>query len=102
MAKEKTNLNSMVVGLIPGLIVPLLTSFLFYASQDMYGVQTYGGFLRYAISYGVVSQVLSVSLLGNLGVFFLFIWTNRNKSARGVILATFIYGLFILIYKFFL
>ncbi len=99
MTKQKQSFNSLVVGIIPGLIVPLITVYLFYLTNDVYGVQSFSGFINYVIKYGVISQVLSVCLLGNLAIFFLFIWTNRYKSARGVIGATFLYALVIIILK---
>ena len=43
--------------------------------------------------------VISISLIINLPVFFLNIWSHRYETARGVILATFLYGAFIVYLK---
>ncbi len=102
MKKPKKIFDSLFIGLVSGLLIPLVTIFLFYSSKDVYGVQTFEGFIKYTISYQIVSQVLSVCLLGNLAIFFLFIWSHRYRAGKGVIYATMIYGFGILIYKFFL
>lgn len=47
----------------------------------------------------LLTGMLSVSLLANALVFTLFINTNKDKSAKGVFIATVVYGLFILIMK---
>jgi len=45
--------------------------------------------------------LISIGLVGNLGAFFLFYRFKLDVSARGVIMATFLYGLVIVILKFF-
>ena len=47
----------------------------------------------------LLTGMLSVSLLANALVFTLFINTQKDKSAKGVFIATVIYGIFILIMK---
>lgn len=55
-------------------------------------------YLAYITKYHLVSKVLSLTLLSNLIVFYLFLQTNKLKAVRGVLGATMIYGLFIIIY----
>ncbi len=97
MTKQKSDFNSTLAGIIPGLIVPVIASYLFFISRNF--TVTYQEFMKYTIDSGLFSKVLSLSLVANLGVFFIFIWTNRYKSARGVILATIIYGIIIILLK---
>ena len=52
------------------------------------------------ISNGKLPHVLSLSVLINLLIFFMNIQTNRDHEARGIILATIIYGITIVILKF--
>jgi hypothetical protein len=46
------------------------------------------------------SKVLSLATVPNLLLFFLFIWTHRNFSARGVIFATLLMAFVMLVLKF--
>ena len=53
------------------------------------------------IEIGKLSHVISLSVLINLLIFFMNINTSRDEQARGVLLATILYGIFIVIIKFF-
>ncbi len=44
--------------------------------------------------------MISLSVIPNLLLFFLFIWTNRTLSARGVIFATLLVAMVMLVLKF--
>ena len=98
--KEKKTFNSVFIGITAGLIAPLITLYFFYLTKNVPGY-TFEGFLKNTFSYGIISQVLSICMFGNLGVFFLFIWSLRYKAARGVIMSTLIYALATVIYKIF-
>lgn len=39
--------------------------------------------------------LLSLCVLPNLLIFFIFIWTKKDKSAKGVILATILFALYV-------
>jgi hypothetical protein len=47
-----------------------------------------------------LSGLISIGLLGNLAAFFAFYKMKLDVSARGVILATFLYGAIIIYLKF--
>jgi hypothetical protein len=47
-----------------------------------------------------ISSLISLSAIPNLLLFFLFIWKNRYRSARGVIFATLILAFVMLMFKF--
>ena len=57
-------------------------------------------FLTTFQSMGMLSKVLSLAAIPNLLLFFLFIWTSRMFSARGVIFATLVVALVMLVLKF--
>ena len=57
-------------------------------------------FLFRSFLLGVHFKLISICVFPNLLAFFIFIWTNYLKSARGVLLATFIYAFIIFIGKF--
>lgn len=85
--------NSIISGLIPGIILPafFLVIIILVRMKD-------NSFLDYLYSLynlNVLSKVISICLIPNLLLFFIFIWTNRLQSARGVILSMFLAGLVI-------
>ena len=89
---SKSN-DNIITGLIPGLILPavFLVIIILFRMKD-------NGFFDYLISLynlNVLSKIISICLIPNLLLFFVFIWTNRLRSARGVILSMFLAGLVI-------
>lgn len=94
---KNKKMDHILIGLAFGLVVPVLA---------MHFILTYYSnlSLMYIVQNDFFSPIvdsLKAALFLNLGVFFLFFWTKKDKSARGVILATFVYGGFYLWYKFF-
>jgi len=62
-----------------------------------------GGLGEFVLSFqqmSMLSKVISLAALPNLLLFFLFIWTNRTFSARGVIFATLVVAMVMLVLKF--
>jgi len=99
MKKKKSTLfNNWFIGVISGLIIPIPGVYIFYLTQDV--SYDFSQFLNLAIKYNLFSQILSVGVIANLLIFFLFLNTNNYKSAKGVILATFIYAIITLIIKY--
>ena len=96
MAKNK-RFDSMALGLIAGLLLPLVTLMIFWLVRDEGGL---GEFLTYFQRIGALSKIISLSVIPNLLLFFLFIWTNRTFSARGVIFATLLVAMVMLVLKF--
>ena len=86
------------IGVIAGLFSPLIALFIFYLVK--YSHLSFAQFFKdILLGYGVLTSVISLCVIVNLLVFFIFLWTNRNRSARGVLLATFIYAGFVVYQK---
>ncbi len=96
--KKTTFFNNYPIGIVLGLITPLFGVYVFYLTQHL--SYDFRQFLELTFKYNFFSQILSVGVIANLLVFFLFINTNNYKSASGVIWATFIYAFSTLIFKF--
>ncbi len=95
---KKKKFDHILVGLIPGIILPII---IMYIILEYYSNLS----LSYIIENPMFSPLvndLKGALLVNLGIFFLFIWTKRDKSARGVVYATLLYGALYLYYMFFM
>ncbi|MBE9519156.1 MAG: hypothetical protein IMY68_11325 [Bacteroidetes bacterium] len=88
--------NTLLTGLIPALVLPALTLLVFWLIKSDRG---FVDFLVYFQEMKMLSKVVSLTAIPNLLLFFLFIWTNRNFSARGVVFATFLLAFVMLILK---
>ena len=72
-------------GLVPGLVLPALTLLVIWIVKSDLGLRE---FLKQFQQMGMLAKLVSLSAIPNLLLFFLYIWTNRNFSARGVVFAT--------------
>ncbi|HDJ33726.1 MAG TPA: hypothetical protein ENF21_06470 [Bacteroidetes bacterium] len=94
----KTKANRVELGLFLGLLMPVLTFFVFYLFlHDESGIVE---FINEVIVRQISTQVISLCAVPNLLLFFIFIWADRLYSARGVLTATFIIAFAVLILKF--
>ena len=89
--------NSPQIGAITGLILPIITVIFFYLFK--YHHYTVKDFIDQLISYNIYGQIISLCVLPNLLLFFIYIWTDRLLSARGVIIATMFYTFIVLLLK---
>lgn len=94
---RKPGLNSQRTGLFAGLIIPLVSFFLFYLFR--YGHIPFFEFLKYVWFRDILAPLMSLNILPNLLIFYIFIRKNYLFSARGVLLATFIFAGIILLLK---
>jgi hypothetical protein len=90
--------NSLKLGFVLGLICPVIALTGFYFTR--YSSVPIQEFISYALSMNVLSKLLSLCLLPNLLVFFVFIWQDFLFSARGVLIATFVVGFLIVVVKY--
>jgi H+/Cl- antiporter ClcA len=86
------------LGFLLGLLGPLLGIFFFYVMK--FTDYTFIEYLKMVKYPSVLSPLLSFGAIVNLFFFFPFIWNDYYNAARGVIGATFIYAIPILILKF--
>lgn len=90
--------DNIFLGLIAGLIGPVIGILVFYFYN--FSNSPLPGFFKMAAQQNLLSPLLSLCAVINLGVFFLFIRINHLHSGRGVIISTFLYGLLIVTFKF--
>lgn len=88
--------DTLLTGLVPGLILPFLTLLLLWIIKSDRG---FGDFLEHFQQMKMLSKMVSLAAIPNLLLFFLFIWTNRNFAARGVIFATLLLAFIMVILK---
>ncbi len=90
--------DKLIIGILAGLIGPVLGVIGFYIVN--FSHSPFLDFFKMAAEKNLLSPLLSLCAILNLGVFFLFIRANKLYCARGVILSTFIYGVIIISLKF--
>lgn len=84
--------DNQIIGIIAGLLLPLLITILIY-NLRYFGGRTYFDFIETLITFHSFGKLLSLSVLPNLLLFFICIWSNWLRMARGVLIATVIYGI---------
>lgn len=100
---KKKGPDSAAVGLIAGLIFPVIGILLLYF---FWGNGSYAKYLgmffetNNPFRMDSASKVLSLSLIANLAPFYFFLNRKCYQTTKGIILASFLYCLLIVMYKF--
>ena len=90
--------NKMAWGLGLGILLPALSLYIFYKIKyDNMGLWE---FISSFHEMGILTHIISLSVIPNLILFFLFMHKNFLKGGRGVLLATFLFAFLILIIRF--
>jgi hypothetical protein len=95
---DKKKFNQLWIGLIVGLGVPAIALACYYFAR--YSNLSLIDFARVYKNLGILTHIISLSVLPNLLVFFLFIRQNYLKAARGVLMATFLFTFVVLVIRF--
>jgi len=95
MEKKFDNLG---LGLMIGLLSPFLVLLLIFFSRYK-GAYSLFSFLNVLFQLHVFTSLLSLCAIPNLFFFFLFTRTDRLYSARGILTATFVLAILVLIIK---
>ncbi|MCB8999582.1 MAG: hypothetical protein H6540_05885 [Bacteroidales bacterium] len=107
---KKPVYNSFLFGLLAGILLEIIAFFLvlFINTRILgYTERSIFSFLKYLLDFDtgkqdIIPKLISLSALPALLLFFIFMWTNKLKSARGVIGSAFILGIVIVFLKFIL
>lgn len=96
----KSKINLTPVGTILGIIVPLLSILLVYVIKFQSDI-TLKQFIDSLLIHKIYTHVVALGVyFGNIVCFFLFIKLDYLKAARGVVLATLLYTLAIMVFRF--
>ncbi len=93
----KLKINTLGIGLISGILIPLISFFIFYLVKFRH--YDFGDFATTILLRAIVTKVLSLCVLPNLALFFIFIWTNKLTAAKGVLTATILLSIVMLLLK---
>jgi len=84
-------------GFIPGLLLPLLGFYIYYLL--FFSHMSFDGFIDHVVKANHAVSVLSLGVILNLGLFYLFYTKEIDKAVKGVIGATFIYAFIVMYFK---
>ncbi|MGC9374324.1 MAG: hypothetical protein ACP5DQ_04700 [Bacteroidales bacterium] len=96
--KSKYTLNNFTLGLILGILVPIVTMLIVYFTR--FNQYVFSELIDYLINTQVFTKIVSLCVIPNLILFFVFIWLNYLYSARGVLMATIVFAIFVFVTKF--
>jgi membrane-associated HD superfamily phosphohydrolase len=93
--KYKT--DTIGTGLILGILIPLISFFIFYFVK--FSHYDFGDYVTSILLRAILTKILSLCVIPNLALFFIFIWTNKLTAARGVLTATIFLSIVMLLIK---
>jgi hypothetical protein len=95
--KVAAKYDQLFVGLISGVLLPVVAFVIAWMVISDDSLTTY---FRQFQQLNRLSSLISLSALPNLLLFFIFIWLNIYRAARGVIFATLLLAFLMLIIKY--
>lgn len=84
----KEKIDTLWFGLVAGILVPLLTFIIYWQVKHPY--MDIQAFVQYLIHGNVYTQMMSLCVIPDLALFFIFLQTNKYRGGYGVIFATII------------
>jgi hypothetical protein len=95
--RPKKKFDNWATGIALGILTPLVILFIYYR-VNYYYIRV-DGFMFKMLINKVLVPLLSLCVIGNLGVFYLFINKEHYLTARGIILSTLLYAIAVFIVK---
>jgi hypothetical protein len=93
---KKDNLK---LGILWGIIAPVLAMLIYYLWNFSHALSLSEYFFVLRTNKPLLTAISSISLLANAVIFTIYINTHRDLTAKGIFVATLLYGIFILVYK---
>jgi hypothetical protein len=93
--------DNLRLGLVLGFIAPILAVFLYYFIKFR-NAMPLSEFIHSLLIYKtLLTAIVSVSLVANAVIFTVYINKRKDRTAKGIFIATCIYGVASLLWKFF-
>lgn len=92
---RKRKYNTLATGIVTGVLLPLTLFLIIYLAK--YHQVPFFSFLRQLAGMNMLVKILSLCGFANLLAFFYFYRNQLDKAAKGVITATFVFALGVLI-----
>ncbi len=95
--KRKNKFDVLGFGLLSGMVLPLVIFMAIYLVSEQ--SVAFSVYLKSLWQLNALLKVGSLSVLGNLAIFWIFLSMKYEKAARGVLGATLLYAFVVLISK---
>ena len=99
LQKAKSKYNNIPLGIILGLVSPIIVFLLFYAVKTIEEPMGLLLFIKQYYFRSVLPNILSLCAIPNLLIFWLFLQKGRYLSSRGVIISIFLLLIWVIIEK---
>ncbi len=96
--RKKTKYDTVWFGLIIGSILPLIISVIVIMARS--GEMDFIRYFKHTFAYGVYADMLRVSVLIDLLVFYFFLNREFYASTKGVIIGAVVVGLYVVYLKY--
>ena len=94
---SKNKYNKIRLGFSLGIILPLLAFMAYYLLK--YSDVELKAYLSYIHEYRILFKIMSLCVLTDLPVFYIFIQNKKLRSTQGVVMAVFIFAFLVLGYR---
>ena len=89
----RSKIDNTRLGLILGIVAPVLAMLIIYLVK--FSEFNFQELIDLLLAKRVFTKIVSLCVIPNLALFFFFLNKNYYRSARGVLIATFIFALFV-------
>jgi hypothetical protein len=91
-------INNIKLGMLLGIIAPILSMLVVHLIK--FPEYNFQELLDYLVARRIFTKIVSLCVFPNLALFFIFLNKNYYSSARGVLMSTVLFALFVFIIKF--
>lgn len=91
-------INNIKLGIILGILAPVLSMLVIYLLK--FSEYNFQELIDFLLARRIFTKIISLCVIPNLALFFLFLNKNYYYSARGVLISTVLFALFVFITKF--
>lgn len=94
----KSKYDKLQLGLILGILAPVLTMVIIYIAK--FTNYNFSELIVFLLKKKIFTKIVSLCVIPNLALFFFFLNKYLYKTARGVLLATILFAIFVFVTKF--
>lgn len=87
-----------LLGILLGIVLPFFALFLFYLRNYSHLMQA-DAFMQLLFDKNLFAPLIALCCISNLVAFFILYFMRRNYAARGIILATLLFALYVVYTK---
>lgn len=99
LKKKSVFIDQIWIGFLLGLLVPLITFYIYYYIKfnDLVFVE----YLKSLHEYRLLFKIMSLSVLADLPLFYLFLQFKYYSGSRGIVMACFLFAFMVMGYRIF-